>query len=77
MRLSNYSNPEETERALDNNQVPAKYTGKTKTLENTRGECYFNVHDDRWYYRPIFKSDTLGILKGDWTRVHESNLEFI
>ena len=73
MRYQHYINAEETsERALDNNQIRAEYTGMNKTLVGTKGETYFNKQDDKWYYRPVVNN-----VRGEWFRVHETNINFL
>lgn len=81
-RLQNYQNNEELPPAKDNGYISARYTGKTPALrernaegelteKGKKGDSYFNVYDDTWYFRPV------GAQKTDWFRVSLDNLKFL
>jgi len=68
--LQNYVNRDNVdEQAKDNKRVDLKYIGPLKHLKGKRGDGYYIVSEDKWYFRPNGSDDEY--------RVRVENLDFI
>lgn len=61
------------ERMNTGGAIEAKYIGAGSRFTGTKGEAYYNVQDDVWYYRTVtwINRNKKGEQKivGEWTRI--------